>query len=632
MKKAAKKISSLLVAAIIINSLSLFILPANASGVWNCTSAPSGSAFAEAEESNLDLYFKSEGNEGKANAERLYDLSGNEEICISFKSEFSSDSTEAVRRLNIQNNSLTTTEILNITGTSLKLFGTPNTFQPEPNRAYQFDIGIKPDTGYAVVWIDGEQVYQGVLGNKWKNFNYSAMKVLFRNTSSGKNSSLESRWQISDYYLSDTDEGFIASPEDGERYIDSSRESIDIRFNGAKAPAVYAAENFELSAEDKPVDVITERVGAALRIIPVGGLEPGRHYTLRIKAISDIFCNLQQENALLEFTTADSGYERAEVKISADETLIYDTDTANISIASKSSQGVIKTVIYVNDDIYTQHDGKLENIEFSAQSGTYKIYAEVIDGMGAKVVSEPIIIEILHNDAPTISVTGLVNGASYDAAKLKSVSISAADTDGSVEMLELDINGDVTALNPAEENILDLSGLNPAIYNVRISAADNLGTYSEKLLSFTLLSGYVTKNVFKSDFNTYVSDGTASPGLSFVLNGDAQLLSSEEYGKEHGTVVIFKTDGGEAGGTNANGSWGRIVTSNTTDGFIITMDINLLSDKGQFYYMVKHPTMSPLAMDVQIKEGQLNLNDSGSAAVKKQLDPGGGILQCTEWI
>lgn len=622
MLKTARKISCVLAAVIAFGSLSFYKQSAKAAGVWDCTILPEGSSYANTEEDSLDLYFKTDGNEGKANAERNYDLSENEQICISFTSEFSSEDSGAVRRLNLQNNSLTSTEILNMTGTSLKVFGTSVEQSLEAGEKYRFDIGIKPDTGYASIWLDSEQIYSGAIGSKWKNFNYSSMNVLFRNTSSSKKSTLESRWEIGEYSLTDTSEDFTVSPKNGEEFVDSERGGIDIKFSGLKAPSVFEKDNFELTADSEPITVTTERNGNSVRLVLSNGLEPGKHYALTIKSICDTFGTIQKENEVIEFDTADSDYEKASVSISSDKTSIYDTESAYITVNARSSLGIAKTVIYVNDKEYTSFDGTAEGFEFSGESGKYKIYAEVTDAMGGKAVSETVVIEILHNDAPIITISGIANGTTYDSAKLKNIKISSTDNDGSVESLIMELDGEITELKTDDDNELDLSGLAPAIHKMKITATDNFGTSTEKEVTFTVIAGYTTTPVFSSDFNSYVSDGTTSPGLSFTLNGDAQLISSQDYGEEHGTVVLFKTDGEEVNGTSAQGSWGRIVTSNTTDGFIISLDINLLNDKGYFYYMVKHPTMSPLAMDVQIKGSELTLNNNGSVAVRVQLEPG----------
>lgn len=622
MLKSADKISCLLAAAIAFGSLSLCNFEAKAAGSWECSALPEDSSYVNAEDSNLDLYFKTDNNEGRANAERSYDLSDNEQICISFVSEISTIDSSAVRRLNIQNNSLTTTEIINITGSELKVFGTQSEKSLEAQKEYQFDIGIKPDTGYAVVWLDSEQIYSGELGNKWKNFNYSSMNILFRNTSSSQISALESEWKISDYSLTDNSDTFTTSPENGEAFVDSERGGIDIKFSGLKTPEVFSNGNYELWADSEQIGFNIERSGNTARIVPENGLEPSTHYSLTIKTISDVFGTLQCENEIIEFDTADADYEKATVSISADSENIYDNESAYITIDAYSSQGIQKTVIYVNDEEYKVFEGAPENFEFTEKEGTYKMYAEVTDIMGGKAVSETIVINILHNEPPEITVSGLVNGMTYEASKLKSIGISASDPDGTIEYLRAEVNGEEYELDPAVNNTLDLSGLEPDMYTLTVYTADNSGTTESKEIAFTVLEGYTTTRVFESDFNSYTSDGTTNPGITFNMGGDAQLIASKDYGEEHGTVVLFKTDGGEVGGNTAHGSWGRIVTSNTTDGFIIQMDINLINDKGFFYFMLKHPTQAPLAMDVQIKSGELTLNNNGSIAVRRTLTPG----------
>lgn len=624
MMRSANKICCLLAAAtaFVYLSPSISLNTAKAAGTWECTALPDGSSYVNAADDSLEMYYSTDGNEGRANAEREYDLSGYEEICISFTSEVSTVDSEAVRRLNIQNNTLTTTEIINITGDSLSVFGTDTETVIEAGREYRFDIGVMPETGYAVVWLDSEQIFAGELGSKWRNFNYSSMNILFRNTSAGRTSTLESEWLVDSYSLTDTTEGFTSSPGNGEVFVDSSRGGIDVSFGGIKSPEVFSAENFTLTADGTDAAFHTERTGNTVRIVPEEGLLPDAHYMLTIKAISDIFGNVQSENETVEFDTAESGYESATVSISSDTDSIYDTGSAYITVDAYSSQGIQRTVIYVNDEEYLVYDGMPENFEFTGESGTYRIYAEVTDMMGGRASSETIVINILHNELPVITVSGLVNGMTYETTKLTAIGVSASDADGTIGYLTAEVNGESYELDPTGANTLDLSGLTPDIYTLTVRAADDTGTETTQEITFTVLEGYTTSNVFQSDFNSYTSDGTTNPGLTFTMNGDAQLIASKDYGEDHGTVVLFKTDGGEVGGQTANGSWGRIVTSNTTDGFIIKMDINLLNSNGYFYFMLKHPVETPLAMDVQIKDGELTLNNGGSVAVRRTLTPG----------
>ena len=127
MMRSANKICCLLAAAtaFVYLSPSISLNTAKAAGTWECTALPDGSSYVNAADDSLEMYYSTDGNEGRANAEREYNLSGYEQICISFTSEVSTADSEAVRRLNIQNSSLLTTEIINITGDSLRVFGTP---------------------------------------------------------------------------------------------------------------------------------------------------------------------------------------------------------------------------------------------------------------------------------------------------------------------------------------------------------------------------------------------------------------------------------------------------------------------------------------------------------------------------
>lgn len=588
---------------------------------WECTTLPEGSSQVTAYDDSIRMYFKTEGNEGKANAEKAFDFSANEQICISFNMTFTGTDTGIVRRLNLQNSSLVTTELINITGNDLKVFGTA-VGTLEEHRDYQFDIGVIPTTGYAVVWMDGEQIYLGELGSKWKKFNYSSLKVLFRNTSASKNSTLESEWNITDFVVGDASAEFKTSPTDGETLVDSNMESISVTFTDQNSPEVFKKDNFDLSANGESITCSSVREGKTAIVSPENGFESGTEYTLTIKAVKDIFGTVIDENKTISFTTADSSYVPASVSISSDKNSFYDNDSAYITVNATSSSGILSTKIYVNGEVYQSYDGEPRSFVFNAESGRYRIYAEVIDNIGGRAVSETLTIDILHNELPEISVDGIQEFMEYEPSNLKNIRVRASDTDGTITKTEVYINDELYDSFEKQEKILDLSSLEAGIYTIRIVTEDNLGGLVEKKITITVLMESVSTNHFQSDFNNYVSDGNVSPGVPFFLNGDAKVLSSDDYGEEHGTVVLLKTEGELIDDVSAQGSWSRFGTPSTGDGADITMDLNLVNDKGQFYFMLKHPTQSVLCIDVMIADGVLTLSNGGSAAVKRNLTPG----------
>lgn len=625
MMRSANKLCCLLAAAtaFVYLSPSISLNTAKAAGTWECTALPDGSSYVNAADDSLEMYYSTDGNEGRANAEREYDLSGYEQICISFTSEVSTVDSEAVRRLNIQNSSLLTTEIINITGDSLSVFGTDTETVIEAGREYRFDIGVMPETGYAVVWLDSEQIFAGELGSKWRNFNYSSMNILFRNTSAGRTSTLDSEWLVDSYSLTNADEGFTSIPADGDVYVDSAIGSIEVRYNGIKSPEVYSAENYTLTADGEEIPFYTERAGSTARIVPEDGLIPDAHYMLTIKAVSDIFGNVQSENETITFTTAESGYVAPEVYISADRTDIDDTSRITVTLDITSVAAVARTMVYANGEVYLEHDGALSGFDFGGEAGVYEIYVVVWDELGGRAVSDTLTVNIIHNESPVITVTGVDTGMTAEAEALKEVTVSAADTDGRVTVLSAEIGGETYELDPAAENVLDMSGLAPAIYDLTVTAEDDYGAVTTKVIRFTVTAGSVMTEVLANDFEDYESDGAVSPsGISFMLYGDARLTSSADYGEEHGTVCVLSSEGGEVGGQTADGSWGNIVTSGTTNSFSIKMDVQILTDKGFFYFMLRHPSQSQLSLDAQIRDSVLILNNNGSSAVRRDIEPG----------
>ena len=609
-------ISILLVMAMFMPSLSNF--NCRAQSAWECTALPAGSAKAEAEEDSLYLSYATTQDDGEATAIRGYDLSENGSIYISFKSKMSTKKGTARRQLIIKSGSKFQKKIININGSNMLLFDEKKATRPvEDSKEYQVDIGLDKETGNTVVWLDSQKVYEGSDLTKWSGVDYSDIRVLFQNTSNDDET--EADWEITNYTLSDNKAGYTSAPENGNMFAEYDAERISIKYLSVKSPATYEASNYELLKGSEAIDFTVERKGAELNIIPKDGFLEDTQYTVKIKTISDLFLNTESENEEITFKTAGSDYERAQITISTENTEIYDSQTATVAIDAKSGSGIDKITVYSDGSEYLTLLGDAKSFEFSGDFGTHTLYAEVLDLNGAKATSQNITINVLHNDPPKISVSGIASGGKYDAQKLSSVLVSASDTNG-IASLFLEVGDIKKELVSDTENLVDLSTLSQGIYTLKITAEDMLGAKTTENIPFTVKSGYTTQTAFESDFNSYSSEGDINPGIVFTLAGDAKILSDDTLGEEHGTAVVFKTDGGEVGGKNAGGSWGRIPTVNATDGFIVSMDMYLFDDVGSYEFYLKNPATSPVSVDVTIKNGVLSLKNKGGQGKTVKLD------------
>lgn len=610
----------ILINLIIISAVFTIAGVAYGAGEWECSALPEGAAISEADGNELLMSFETGGAASSASAKKTYDLTEYGRICISFTAEFGGTSSSAQRKLSIQNSSLMSTELINICGASLKLFGADTGLVLTENTPAVFDIGIDRDTRDAAVWVDGKLIFSGNIGSKWKNFNYGSMQIYFRNYCNAGAGSFSSFLKITEFSLTDNEQGFTSMPADGAEAVDS--DEIVIFYKGLKSPQVFSPENYTLEQGGEAVPFTVVRKGAAAYITPEGGFSSQAQYTLTILKIEDVFGNTESENQTVSFKTAVSGYEKPQVEISADRERIYDTEAVCISADAVSGYGIESVSVYVNGQKYREFPGSKAELSFSAEAGVYSIYAEARDSLGGYGESEAVTVTVVHNELPEIFVEGIENSKVYDGADLTEVLVRAEDADGEVTELSVYINNTLEKTTSGGSISLDLSGLEPGIYIMAVYAADNSGFTRSRDIMFTVSRGTKVITRYESDFSNYVSDGTASPsGLQFILSGDARILSSDDYGEDHGTVAVFKSEGEEENGKTAHGSWARLNTTGTTNAFSITMDINFRNRDAQFYYMLKHPSQSVVCIDVMFSEGVFTLRDGGKTAFSMEYEP-----------
>ncbi|MBP3360397.1 MAG: Ig-like domain-containing protein [Clostridia bacterium] len=589
---------------------------------WECSALPDGSASAAANGDELLMSFETTGAASSASARRTYDLTEYGQICISFTAEFSGVSSSLQRKLSIQNSSLMSTELINICGTSLKLFGADTGLVLDENTPVCFDIGIDKEAKRAAIWVDGEQVFCRDIASKWKNFNYSNMQVFFRNYCLAGSAALTSELKITDYFLTDKETGFASVPENGAESVDTESSGIELSYKGLKSPEVFSHENYTLTCGGEEVGFTVSRKGSKAIVVPEGGFSSESEYLLTILRIDDIFGNTESENQTVSFKTAISGYEKPQLEISADSELVYDTGAVNISAGAESAFGIESIAFYVNGQQYRVFSGSRAELSFSAEAGVYSIYAEARDSLGGYAQSETVTVTVIHNELPQISFEGIVNSGIYDASALAEIFVSARDIDGEVRELSVYINNVPQKKAAGDSLSLDLSGLEAGIYIMTVYAMDNSGFTGSQDIMFTVSRGTKVITRFESDFNNYVSEGDIAPsGMQFIMGGDAKILSSNDYGEEHGTVAVFRSEGGEVNGKTAHGSWARLNTTGTANTFSISMDINFRNKDAQFYYMLKHPSQSIVCIDVMFREGLFTLRDGGSVAYSMEYEP-----------
>ena len=577
---------------------------------WECVSTPDA-GFAEADGENITLSFSGAPAARSASAEKAFDLSENGQINLSFTAKYSGKSTSVNRRIYLRNSATKATELINISGGAVRTLGQSEIFSGmEENKDYSFLIGIKPESADMVIYIDGEKVFDDNMGSKWKSFDLSAMKVYIRNNTTSKDEAIESEFTVRGFNLTDRVSAFTSYPSDGDAFVDAENLSaLHIDLGGAATALEIAAYK-----GGEPIEAAVELSGLSAEITPSGGFEENAEYSFSIISATDLFGEKAEINKTISFTTASSGYVLPTVSISADKEQIYDTTSAKITVSASSELGIEKTELYENGALVKTFSEGGEYI-FRNSEGKYTFYAAAYDINGGKSVSDEITVTVLHNEIPKISVSGVTSGEAASPSELKSVLITALDPDGSVTYIGAEIDGEIIAENFGGALELDLSGTALGLHSMKITAKDNCGGEAEEIIKLIVSAESNVRQIVFNDFEGYSSDGSTVPsGLPYpAITGDAKIMSSSDFGAEHGTVAVFKTDGEAVDGQTANGSWARLNTTGTIYSYSIEMDLYQLSEFGKTYFIFKHPSQSVAGAYIEIYGDKIKIaSTSGS--------------------
>lgn len=597
------------IAALILTGVMTFISAAAALAAdnWECVVTPDeGGNIAEAYGGNISLSFGGGNSARSTSAERVYDLSKNEQINISFKASYTGSSSLVNRRIYLRNSSTKSTELINFNGTSVKTLGQTEIMKnTAENTLYSVSIGIKPENAYMVIYINGEKVYDDFMVSKWKSFDFSELKVYVRNHTSSKEEDVVSEFKISDFEISDSVSSFVTTPSDGDTFVSTSDlDAFEIKFDGAVS-GVDA--DFYKDGETAEFEVKSE--GSRAYIIPKLGFEENSQYRIDIKSADDLFANKVIFGKSVTFSTAQGGYSLPDVTVNAENTDIFDTQTTTVFVHSESDYGIEKTELYKNGELAEVFDGADGEYIFGGDAGKYEFYAVSYDINGGKSSSVKTVITVRHNDVPKISVSGVTSGEAASPSELKNVIISSSDNDGEVVYLCVMIDGETVKEENSESFTVDLSGISLGLHQMKVIARDNNSGESEKLIKLVISGESNVRQIVFNDFEGYSSDGSAFPsGLNYpAITGDAKIISSDEYGKEHGTVAVFKTDGKAVDGKTASGSWARLNTTGTTYSYSIEMDLYQLTEYGKTFFIFKHPSQSAAGTYIEIYEDRIKV-------------------------
>jgi Bacterial Ig domain/PA14 domain/Secretion system C-terminal sorting domain/Calx-beta domain/HYR domain len=166
--------------------------------------------------------------------------------------------------------------------------------------------------------------------------------------------------------------------------------------------------------------------------------------------------------------------------------------------------------------------------------GTTVVTWTVIDGSGNTVTANQIVlVTVSANAAPVVSITSPISPANFPAGSTITATVTASDTDGTVNKVELFVNGSLYGEDLTAPYTFTGTNVEAGIYKVVAKATDNNGaTALSDTLTITVTdctgSGSISAEGYTNIPGSQVSDLTGNPAYP---NNPAVVasLSSFEY-------------------------------------------------------------------------------------------------------
>ena len=147
----------------------------------------------------------------------------------------------------------------------------------------------------------------------------------------------------------------------------------------------------------------------------------------------------------------------------------------NINASAADSDGSITKIEFfdggtlLNQDTTPPYSFTYSNVP----SGTHVLTAKATDNLGGTMTSSP--VNAIVTNAPTTSITGPANNASFIAGSNITINANASDSDGSIAKVEFLKNGVVLGEDTTLPYSFTWNNVAPGNYSLTTRATDNLG-------------------------------------------------------------------------------------------------------------------------------------------------------------
>jgi glucose/arabinose dehydrogenase/cell division septation protein DedD len=195
-----------------------------------------------------------------------------------------------------------------------------------------------------------------------------------------------------------------------------------------------------------------------------------------------------------------------------------------LSAAAADSDGSVTLVEFYNngtkigEDATAPYSLSLTNVI----AGVYAYTSRATDNSGASTTSAAVSITVTSNALPTVSLTAPANNAAYTAPANITLSVTAADANGSVTLVEFFSNGTKVGEDASAPYSLSLTNIAAGAYSFTARATDNQGaTATSAVIAITITnpSGGTNLALNKPAFSS--TNENAANGPQYAVDGNA---------------------------------------------------------------------------------------------------------------
>lgn len=546
---------------------------------WTVTAQPEGSAEVSMTDGSLSLTFDTTAQADRGRAEVMtsaYDLSGGK-ILLSFLTDFSENGDKVTKSISVMDDDIwNSVELFRINQGMLTAFSNADAKVSCTAGKHRITIFVDPtgEETSGAAWLDSSCIYQGSLSS-WKNsIDRSGLKLYVRNSASAAVSEAAS-WNISDLVFQNVtgSYAFSSMPQDGQQMIvPENLTAISLSFGTRLYDGMYDDANYTLTCNGETIPFTLKETQNGVDVIPADGFSKLSDYRLTIASIKDLLGNELESQKTVSFRTAYEGYTAPTVALdpAMDALTVYAGQKTTLTYTASESTTSVE--IYIDGKLSaTLGSAPYQYVYTPQTAGTAEIMAVAKDSFGGSGYSEKLPVTILENDVPTLTVSGITDGATYDAAALPKITVSAADANG-IEKLQMAFDGNVVREINASEGTFDLSGISGGTRTVTITAFDIYGLSVSQ--SFTVkIESAQYRITYQNDFSDYAGENT----LPREMQGGPQrgYLDAKTIDEAHGKSLIIGMDVADTSYTEANTAYVGIPAGGATGGIVLDMDIYL---------------------------------------------------------